>query len=94
MGKSGDRLKEISKRFKLKTSALYTYNLKKQAKSKAVRFVYCLKGRGSELGIVKECKGKWLAPGCFIVPIKSDKEIKEVFAFWKIPYKRTVILTD
>jgi len=91
--KEDDRLRDISRKHKLKILVLYTYNLTSQPKSKAVRFVYCLKGRGKEKGIVEYYKGKWLAPGCFIVPIKNDNEIKEVFAYWKIPYKRRVILT-
>ncbi len=91
--KEDDRLRDISRKNKLKILVLYTYNLTSQPKSKAVRFVYCLKGRGKEKGVVEHYKGKWLAPGCFLVPINNDKEIKEVFAYWKIPYKRRVILT-
>lgn len=93
LDKEDDRLRDISRKYKLKMHVLYTYNLTSQPKSKAVRFVYCLKGRNREKGVVEGYGGKWLAPGCFTVPIKYDKEIKEVFAYWKISYKRTVILT-
>ena len=84
--------KEISLKFKLKVFVLYVYNLTKQPKSKKVRFVYVLKGRGKESGLVKEFKGEWLAPGCFMIPLKNDKEMQEVFDHWKIPYKRKLML--
>jgi len=71
---------------------LYTYNLSKINKSKKVRFVYALKGRGSEKGLVKGLNGKFLANSCFIVPIKKDKEMLEIFRFWNIPYKRRKIM--
>lgn len=89
-----DNLKSISKSNNLKLFFLYTYNLKDQPKSKAVRFVYLLKGRKSEEGIIKEFKGQFLAPGCFIIPDKKDKEIQDIFAFWKIPHKRKPILMN
>jgi hypothetical protein len=89
-----DVLREIAKKHKLKLLVLYTYNLKKEPKSKAVRFVYALKGRGKEEGIVARLNGKFLAPGCFIVPIKSDKEIQEVFKLWRIKFARRLMLTN
>ncbi len=87
-------LKDISKKYSLKLIVLYTYNLTKQTKSKKVRFVYCLKGRGKEKGLIHYYKGKFLAPGCFIVPVKYDKEIQSVFKLWNIPYKRKLMLTN
>ena len=74
---------------------LYTYDLKKVPSSKKVRFVYLLKGRRGEKGIIHSLKGKFLVPGCFIVPQKSDKEITEIFNLWKIKFKKKKIqLTD
>jgi hypothetical protein len=87
-------LKDLSKKHNLKLYAIYTYNLSNIRKSKAVRFVYCLKGRGSEQGIVERMNGKFLAPGCFLVPIKKDKEMQEVFKLWSIKFKRRLMLTD
>ena len=84
---------DLSKKHKLKLSALYTYSLTKQQKSTAVRFVYLLKGRPKESGIIDEFKGTFLAPGCFIIPIKKDKEMQEIFEKWKIPFKRRLLLT-
>ena len=86
-------LLSIARSNDLKLLALYTYDLKKQLKSKAVRFVYLLKGRNDQKGIISEFKGKFLAPGCFIIPIKKDKELQEIFALWKIPFKRKLMLT-
>jgi hypothetical protein len=96
MGKKEDisSFKEISRRHNLNVLVLYTYNLTKQDKSKKVRFVYVLKGRGKDNGLVEELKGNWLAPGCFMIPISQDNEMQEVFEHWKVPYKRRVILTN
>lgn len=86
-------LELISKSHNLSLFALYTYDLKNLPKSKAVRFVYLLKGRNNEQGIVKEFKGRFLAPGCFIIPIKKDKEMQEIFDYWKIGFKKIEMLT-
>ncbi len=86
-------LKDLAKQHKLKLLVLYTYNLTKEDKSKAVRFVYVLKGRGKEEGIVSKLNGQFLAPSCFIIPIKSDKEMQEVFQLWGIKFKRKLMLT-
>ena len=83
---------KISKEHKLKFFVLYTYDLTKQSKSKKVRFVYVLKGRPKEKGLVEQYKGKFLAPGCFIIPIKYDKDIQHIFEYWKIKFKRKPIL--
>jgi hypothetical protein len=86
--------RNISKSYKLKIIVLYTYSLLKQPKSKAVRFVYCLKGRGDEKGLISKFNGQFLAPGCFIVPLKYDKEMQSVFKLWRIRFKRKVMLTN
>ena len=84
----------ISKKHKLKFFVLYTYDLSKESKSKKVRFVYVLKGRSGEPGLIKGYGGKFLAPGCFLIPIKHDKDIQEVFDLWKIKFKRKPMLTN
>lgn len=86
-------ISEIAQKHKLKHFMLYTYSLAKVKKSTAVRFVYTLKGRNKEHGIIAKLSGTFLAPGCFIIPSKSDKEMQEVFHYWKIPFKRREILT-
>ena len=87
-------LRDLSKKHKLRLLVLYTYNLKKENKSNAVRFVYVLKGRGKDSGIVDKLNGQFLAPGCFIVPVKHDKEMQDVFKLWRIKFKRRVLLTN
>ena len=92
--KKGSSLEKAAEQHNLQLSVIYTYDLKQQLKSKAVRFVYLLKGRGKEPGIIREFKGKFLAPGCFMMSAKKDKEIQEIFKLWKIPFKRKEILTQ
>ncbi|MFC1732276.1 hypothetical protein ACFL6I_18385 [candidate division KSB1 bacterium] len=72
---------------------VYTYDLSKAKSSTKVRFVYLLKGRRDEDGLVKQFKGKFIAPGCFILPIKKDKEMQEVFQKWNIKPKRIEVVT-
>ena len=86
--------RDLSKKHSLKLSVLYTYSLSKQPKSKAVRFVYLLKGRAKESGIIREFNGSFLAPGCFTIPVNKDKEMQEIFKTWQIPFKRRLMLTD
>ena len=93
MKKKEELFVDISRKYNLKLHVLYTYNLSKQPKSKAVRFVYLLKGRKKEKGTIKDFHGNFIAPGCFIIPNKKDKEIQEIFKLWKIPFKRKLILT-
>lgn len=83
----------LAKQNKLKFYVLYVYSLAKKTKSHKVRFVYLLKGRPGEKGLVEKYKGQFLAPGCFIIPSKYDKDIQDVFALWKIKAKRKLILT-
>ena len=86
---SSNQKKEVFSNLKY----IYTYNLSKQSASKKVRFVYLLKGRAKEPGIIRQFKGKFLAPGCFIIPSKKDKEMQQIFELWKIPFKKISILT-
>ena len=86
--------RELSGKHKLGFFVLYTYDLTKQSKSDKVRFVYCLKGRPGEKGLIESYKGRFLAPGCFIVPASSDSNIQEIFAKWKVMFRRIPILMN
>lgn len=86
-------LKRLSSNNNLNLEVLYTYDLTKVKKSKAVRFVYLLKGRNEDLGIIAHFKGKFIAPGCFILPIAKDNELKDILKQWQIPFKRKIMLT-
>ena len=66
---------------------LITYDISAKSPSEKVRFVYLLKGRRDETGIVETLGGTFLAPGCFIVPKKTEKEIKQIFKLWKVKPK-------
>ncbi len=70
---------------------LYTYHINKLEKSKRVRFVYLLKGRRDSTGLVEEFKGKFLVPGCFMIPIEHNKEMKQIFKTWGVkPDTKTI----
>jgi len=65
---------------------LVTYNLKKQSKSNKVRFSYALLGRTKKEGVLRKIKGKYLGKGVILIPSKFNKEVKELFDFWKIKF--------
>lgn len=68
--------------------SIFTYSLSGESKTRQVRFVYALKGRDSEEGLVSYYKGKFLAPACFVVPEESARHIMDIFSAWKIKCRR------
>lgn len=84
--------KSFASNFNLKSFVMYSYDLTNLKKSNRVRFVYVLKGRNKEKGIVKEFKGKFIQPGVFILPIKHDKDLLEIFKTWKVKFSRKPIM--
>ena len=85
-------MKELN--LKLKKKHIISYEIKNLEPSKRVLFVYLLKGRNSR-GIIKELKGEFLAPGCFIVPDEGLKEIREILNKWNVKYhEKEVYLID
>lgn len=85
-------LEEVAAKNKLKLKVLYWYDLSGLKGSKKVRFVYALKGRKGEEGLVKKMGGRFLVPGCFILPFKKDEEMQEIMKFWKVKFKKEVVL--
>ena len=73
-------------------SAIYTYDLSKLDNVTKVRFVYFLKGRTAGKGFIKELNGRFLVPGCFIVPIEKTKQAEMMFKAWKVQYKKEEVL--
>jgi len=69
---------------------IYTYDLSKLPSSKKVRFVYLLKGRNGQPGLVKKFCGRFLVPGCFLLPVKFDNEMQQVFKLWSVKPRREV----
>ncbi len=72
----------------MEVQSLFTYDLSHLKSSKKVLFVYLLKGRNNDLGIIKKFKGNFLVQSCFYVPKKHADEIEEIFNEWKVKYKR------
>ena len=82
-------------KLKQKIRVLYSYNLKDMPNSKKVRFVYLLKGRKAEKGLVEVFKGEYISSSSFIIPESKDKEMIEIMALWGVSYKRRrIVLID
>lgn len=84
--------KKLSEIYGLESFGLYTYNISSMKSSDRVRFVYLLKGRNKEKGIIKSLGGKFISAATFIIPSARDKEIQEVLDKWKIRYERKKVL--
>jgi hypothetical protein len=94
MGSSNTNLfTDLSKKHSLKHLVLYHYDISNKNPSTKVRFVYLLKGRPNEDGIIIKFKGKFLVPGCFIIPKSKEKEMDEILKLWKIKHKKMPLLT-
>ena len=78
----------------MKEYILITYTLKKKSKVDKVRFSYALLGRTKNEGILKKVKGRYLGKGVLLVPLKFNKEIKELFDFWKIKFNAEKVYKD
>lgn len=66
---------------------LYCYDLSSLKYSAKVRFVYLLRGRRGEKGMVQALKGRFIAQGCFIIPIKNNNEMDEIMKEWGVKHK-------
>ncbi|MBU0627700.1 MAG: nucleotidyltransferase domain-containing protein [Nanoarchaeota archaeon] len=84
--------KRLSDNFDLTSSVLYTYDISKEKPSKKVRWVYLLKGRGENEGIVHKFKGTYISNSSFIMPIEKDEEMIELFKQWDIKFYRKKLL--
>jgi len=72
--------------------SIFTYDLSKLNNVKKVRFVYLLKGRIENTGLVNELGGYFLVPGCFAIPSERSAEMEIVFKLWKVPHKKEEVL--
>ena len=84
--------KKLAEQYSLKSYSLFYYSLSGMKKSDKVRFVYLIKGRGKEKGLVKHFNGLFLVPSCFLVPLEKDSEIIEILNKWKIKFHRKKIM--
>lgn len=91
---SKDVSEEIEANPKLKANirVLFSYNLTDMPSSKKVRFVYLMKGRNKEKGIVESFDGEYISSSSFIIPSVKDEEIREIFALWGVQYTRKRLL--
>ncbi len=84
--------KKVSDNFDLQSLSLYTYDLTKEKASKKVRFVYLLKGRGNDEGIIKKFGGNYISPSSFMIPVEKDEEMLEILNGWGIKFFRKRLL--
>jgi len=70
---------------------LYSYDLTHLNKSHKVRFVYLLKGRNKEKGLVEKLNGRFIASACFIIPLHGGSEMQQIMQEWKIKFSRQKI---
>ncbi len=91
-GKSILTNKTLTKSLGFDSSLFFSYNLSKEDNSKKVRFVYLLRGRGNDLGLVKRWGGEFVSNNAFILPVDRDNETQEVFDSWKVNFKRKRLL--
>jgi predicted nucleotidyltransferase len=79
---------KISKNFGFSSYSLFSYNLSGLKASEKVRFVYLMKGRRKNNGVVKQLRGEWITDNCFILPIENEHDILMIFKKWNIEYKK------
>ncbi len=91
-GKSILTDKTLTESLGLDSSLFFSYNLSKENNSKKVRFVYLLRGRGKDIGLVKRWGGEFISNNAFILPVAQDNEAQEVFNNWKVNFKRRRLL--
>lgn len=84
--------KKLSDNFNLKSSTLYKYDLKKEKPSKKVRFVYLLKGRAKNKGIIEQFNGNYISNSSFMIPVEKDEEMLEILKEWEIKFYRKKLL--
>ena len=77
---------------KKEEKVLFWYELTSLPASIKVRFVYALKGRKGEAGLVETRGGEFLVNGCFILPREKEKEMKEIFHLWKVKFKSKAVV--
>ena len=84
--------RKLGENFGLHPCVLYAYDLTALPSSKKVLFVYALKGRRGEPGVVEKAGGQFVAPAALIVPLQKDSDISELLNFWRVKYTRILIM--
>jgi len=84
--------KSLAENFDLKSYTLYTYDLTSEKSSKKVRFIYLMKGRAGNKGVVEKFGGSYIAASSFTVPIDKDEEMLEILKAWSVKFFRRKIM--
>jgi hypothetical protein len=82
----------FSENYSFSGKTIFLYELKNMKPSNKVRFIYALKGRGKNKGILNSIKDRTSAPGFMMVPTMEEHKIVSVLEHWHVSYKRMKIL--
>lgn len=83
--------KPFAERIDFNGFAIFVYNLTNKSHAEKVKFNYILSGRKSE-GLIKNLKGKHLAPGVIEIPIKNSLEFEDLLKKNNIRYFKKEVL--
>ena len=79
-------MKHVKTSYNGKKMILVTYNSSILKNKDKVRFYYALKGRNGISGIIKHYNIEFLGKGVLLIPFKHEKNIREFFTMWDLPY--------
>ncbi|ASJ01169.1 nucleotidyltransferase domain-containing protein [Thermococcus gorgonarius] len=71
---------------------LFRFSYSSLPQNEKVRFIYSLRGRRKEGGILKRLNALELAPGIVLVPISATFEFAEFLRRWGLDYERAPVL--
>ncbi|WP_456366323.1 nucleotidyltransferase domain-containing protein [Thermococcus sp.] len=71
---------------------LFRFSYSSLPQNEKVRFIYSLRGRRKEGGILKRLNALELAPGVVLVPVGSTFEFEEFLSRWRLDYERAPVL--
>ncbi len=91
-GKSIITGKRFTDNFGLTSFSLYSYDLSSQPPSQKVKFVYLMRGRDGQEGLIRKLKGYFISNNSFVVPLEFDSQLIEVLDQWNIKYNRKKIM--
>ncbi len=80
--------KPLSRHLGFSPRTLFKYNLKILKKSEKVRFLYALKGRKENEGILSRADGKYLSRNLVLVPVSKEDVFEDFLTDWKIDFEK------
>ncbi len=84
--------RSFSEIYGFKNRVLFSYDLSSEKKSKKVKIVNFLRGRGEVGGLVQDQGGDWLGNGIFIIGLDKDYLFEQFFLNNKIKFKKSYLL--